>query len=491
MTIGFNQLPSTIRVPLFYAEFDNSRAVQGLVEQPFRIMVIGNRLASGTKPALTPQLVTSKEQGADYFGIGSVLADMLEKIFDANPSAEIWAVGVADNGAGVAATGQLSFTGAPTKAGVVSLMVGGVNIQVAVATTDTAITIAAAVVAAINAQTKCVLSAAVNGVDAFKVDLTAKNKGLHGNEIDVRHSYFLGEELPAGVTLAITAMAGGAADPDISTVWPVIGEDQFLLFVSPWTGAANLTSSETELADRFGPIRQNDGYLIAGKRDTHANLVTFGNTRNSQFTTIMMTRGPSSPWQIAAAMAVQVSISIIADDAVRPFHTLPLVNIWKPGKTEHFTLQERDILLHNGIATFDVDSGGVVRIEGPVTTYKKNAFGSPDISYLYLNTPLTLSYLRFSSKARITSKYGRHKLANDGTRFSPGQAVATPNIIKAELINLFKEWEERAMVEGFDQFKSQLIVERNASNPNRLDVLMPPDLVNQLVIAGVKIQFLL
>lgn len=94
MTIGFNQLPSTIRVPLFYAEFDNSRAVQGLVEQPFRIMVIGNRLASGTKPALTPQLVTSKEQGADYFGIGSVLADMLEKIFDANPSAEIWAVGM-------------------------------------------------------------------------------------------------------------------------------------------------------------------------------------------------------------------------------------------------------------------------------------------------------------------------------------------------------------------------------------------------------------
>jgi len=231
--------------------------------------------------------------------------------------------------------------------------------------------------------------------------------------------------------------------------------------------------------------------LIAGKRETHGNLVTFGNTRNSQFTTVMMTRGPSSPWQVAAAVAAQVSISVMADDAVRPFHTLPLVNIWAPSKTEHFTLQERDILLHNGIATFDVDAGGIVRIEGLITTYKQNAFGSPDISYLYLNVPMALSYLRFSSKARITQKYGRHKLASDGTRFSPGQAVATPNIIKAELINLFKEWEEKAMVEGFDQFKSQLIVERNASNPNRLDVLMPPDLVNQLVICGVKIQFLL
>jgi phage tail sheath gpL-like len=104
---------------------------------------------------------------------------------------------------------------------------------------------------------------------------------------------------------------------------------------------------------------------------------------------------------------------------------------------------------------------------------------------------MALSYIRFSMKARITQKYGRHKLANDGTRFSPGQAVATPNIIKAELINLFKELEERAIVENADQFKAELIVERNANNPNRLDVLAPPDLVNQLVICGVKIQFLL
>lgn len=491
MTIGFNQLPSTIRVPLFYAEFDNSRAVQGLVDQPFRIMVVGQKLAAGTKPVLVPQLVTTAEQGAAYFGAGSLLSDMLTKIFAAGVSAEVWATAVADLGGGVFATGQLSFTGAPTKAGVVSLMVGGINVQVAVATTDTAITIAAAVVAAINAQTTCVLSAAVNGVDASKVDLTAKNKGTHGNEIDVRHSYFLGEELPTGLALAITAMSGGAGDPDATTIFPVIGEAQYLLFVSPWLGAANLSAFETELASRFGPIRQNDGYAIMAKRASHASLVSFGNTRNSQFSTVFMARGPSSPWQIAAAVAAQVSISIIADDAVRPFHTLGLVGIWAPGKTEHFTLNERDILLHNGIATFDVDAGGVVRIEGPVTTYKVNTFGSPDISYLYLNVPMALSYIRFSMKARITQKYGRHKLANDGTRFSPGQAVATPNIIKAELINLFKELEERAIVENADQFKRELIVERNASNPNRLDVLAPPDLVNQLVICGVKIQFLL
>ena len=33
----------------------------------------------------------------------------------------------------------------------------------------------------------------------------------------------------------------------------------------------------------------------------------------------------------------------------------------------------------------------------------------------------------------VTSKYGRHKLANDGTRFGSGQAIVTPNVIRGEL----------------------------------------------------------
>ncbi len=36
----------------------------------------------------------------------------------------------------------------------------------------------------------------------------------------------------------------------------------------------------------------------------------------------------------------------------------------------------------------------------------------------------------------ITSKYGRHKLASDGTRFGPGQAIVTPAVIKGTAGNL-------------------------------------------------------
>ena len=91
----------------------------------------------------------------------------------------------------------------------------------------------------------------------------------------------------------------------------------------------------------------------------------------------------------------------------------------------------------------------------------------------------------------MQSKYSRHKLANDGTRFGPGQQVITPKIGRAEAVALFAEWEDAAWVEGLEQFKRDLIVERNAADPNRLDFLLPPDLINQLRVVGCQIQFLL
>lgn len=484
-----NQIPANLRVPLFYAEFDNSGAVRGGATQEFRTLMVGNKLNAGTAAALSMNRVTSAEQAALLFGVGSVLADMAAAHLALNKIHPLFCVPLADNVSGAAAVGKLSFTGPATEAGTMYLLIGGKLISVGITNAQSATSIATAVAAAIQAKTDCLMSAVVDGTNAYEVNITAKNKGEHGNEIDVRHSHYEGQKLPAGVGLTITQPTGGSGNPDVTTVWPVIGDEQYLAIVSPWTDSVNVAATETELARRDGPLVGADGYALYGKRGSFGTLTTFGEARNSKFTTYMGVKGPSNPWVWASEMAAQVALSASIDPA-RPFQTLPL-NVIAPKLAERFTLEERNQLLYSGISTFMVDSGGNVMLEMIITTFKKNAFGSPDTSYLYLNTPLTLSYLRFDLKARLTSRYPRHKLASDGTKFAPGQAVVTPSVIKAEIVTKFREWEEKALVEGFDQFKSQLIVERNADNPNRVDVLMPPDLVNQLSVLGVKIQFLL
>jgi phage tail sheath gpL-like len=91
----------------------------------------------------------------------------------------------------------------------------------------------------------------------------------------------------------------------------------------------------------------------------------------------------------------------------------------------------------------------------------------------------------------ILTKYPRHKLADDGIRYGPEQAVVTPKLMKAELMVLAQGWADQGLIEGEDDFKAGLIVERNATDRNRLDMLLTPDVMNQFMIAGVQIRFIL
>jgi phage tail sheath gpL-like len=106
-----------------------------------------------------------------------------------------------------------------------------------------------------------------------------------------------------------------------------------------------------------------------------------------------------------------------------------------------------------------------------------------------VETLFTLMTLRHDWRTTIQQRYPRYKLASDGTRFGPGLAVVTPAVMKAEAIAKFGEWESLGLVENAAQFKDEVIVERNAGDPNRLDVLLPPDLINGLRVVANKIQF--
>lgn len=89
--------------------------------------------------------------------------------------------------------------------------------------------------------------------------------------------------------------------------------------------------------------------------------------------------------------------------------------------------------------------------------------------------------------------YHLHKIklavASSDTRFGPGQAIVTPAVIKGELLATYRQLERAGIVENYELFKQYLVVERDASDPNRLNTLFPPDYVNQLRVFAVVNQF--
>ena len=143
----------------------------------------------------------------------------------------------------------------------------------------------------------------------------------------------------------------------------------------------------------------------------------------------------------------------------------------------------------SGIATQQTDANQVPMILRETTTYQLNQYGMGDDAYELVTTLATLARLLRNQKQAITSAFPRHKLADDGTRFGPGQAIVTPGLIKAELVAAYRIDMFNGLVENIAAFKDNLLVERDTNNPNRVNVLYPPDLINQLRVFAVLAQF--
>lgn len=484
MTISFNSIPIDIRPPGQYIEFDNSRTVSGLPAIHHRILVIAQRLAAGTVAAGVQTRITSASQAEGAAGRGSMADAMFKALKGANNYTESWLILLDDNPAGVAATKTITITGPATAAGTINLYIAGIQVQVAVASGDAATAIATAINTAINARTDLpVTSSVLTNV----VTTTARNKGEAGDQIDIRHSYFFGEKLPAGVGLTVAAGTAGTGNPDISTAIAAMGSEQFHTVIMPYTDAANLALIEAEMNTRWGPMVQKEGHVFSAITGTHATIDTLGASRNSELVTIMGGGlSPTPPWVWAA---VTGAVDAFEPDPARPRQTLRLPGVLPPSQDKLFTYSERNILLHDGISTYLVDPSGNVSIERLVTTYQVNAFAVEDISYLDITTVRTIAFLRASVRARIALKFPRHKLGSDGNHFGAGQAIVTPSAIRDELIALFRDWEDAALAEDIDQYKADLIVERNGSDPNRVDALIPPNIVNQFRVFAAAIQF--
>lgn len=486
MTISFNSIPVGLRVPGQLIEFDASRATNGLPVLPNRILVVGQKLAAGTAAALAPVVVAQADQAGALFGRGSMLARMVRAVKAADRYSECVVLPLADLDAGTAATGTITVTGPATGAGTIALMIAGQRVPVVVPSGTAAAAVATAIGAAVNAALDLPVTAAV---DAAVVTLTARHKGTSGNDIDLRHSHYQGEGLPAGIGIAFEAMDDGAGDPDYATAWAAIGDGSYRTIIIASATADVLADVKTELDDRWGPLRMLESMAYAAKPGSRATATAFGGALNSQLISVIGSgSSPTPPWEFAASYGAICGYYSHIDPA-RPLHTLSLPGVIGPKEGARFTRADRELLLRDGIATFTVDQDGTVRIERAITTWQTNASGLDDTAYLDMETVHTLAFFRQALRLRIATKFPRFKLASDGTNFSRGQAIVTPAIIRAEIVALFRELEEAGLVERLDQFIGDLIVERDASDPNRVNALVPPDLVNQFRSFAAQVQF--
>jgi len=506
MAISFNNIPDTLRVPDAYAEIDNSRALKGLIQNPHKVLIIGQKVAEGTLPYDTLAAISRDNLADGYFGLGSIAARMCNKFKENNPNTELFAMAIGSDHTALEASTTVDFSGAVISAdgysgtGTFYLMINGVEIQHTLVSGESCGSTVVRYMSLINENSELPVVAAQSTADSGVLHLSAVCSGLVGNYIDVRVNYYEGQSTPQHIFTAASlsslhsiSMADGTGGPDLGDAWAVIGGEQFHYIIQPFIDTANLTEIETQLEGRFDPLEDLQGHGFACVRASYTSCTAIGNSRNSPHNTLIgMVDSPNAPEEWAAAWGA-VAAWNLNNDPARPLHFLKLKEILPAPISSRFIRSEREVLLYDGIATHVVDGGGNVLIERSITTYQTNALDIPDASYLDIQTVATLGEIRYQYKARMISRFiiPRFKLADDSFPVQPGSKVARPKDVASETIALFTLLRDKGLIENLDEFIENLVVERDATDRNRVNTLLPADIINQFRILAANIQFIL
>lgn len=514
MAVTFSLIPTDARLPLFYAEVSSSKALPNASVGFGPSLVIGQGLGTGFTAGV-PVRIFNKAQADTLFRPGSQIALMIAAYLRNDSLSELWALPYADNGSDVA-TATVNIVGtSPAYQTTLTLYVGGQKAQITIPASSANTAIATAIqsyfgtneaAAAALGSTFPVTATATSAAVEFK----ARNAGTAGNGIALWLNYggvAAGEALPANVTITEFASAnpiflsGGSVDPALGTAGATLkanlGQKRWSFVCHPWSRvkADGLDKIKVVWADsstgRWGPTNRYYGHVFSARVDTStAGTVALASAdlSNDPHASVFGIQGtPTWEAEIAAAYCARAAGSARAL-ASRPLNTLELVGVLPTPVEYVWDYSTRTSVLDAGY-TVPMASTDSVRIARAISTYRTNAYGASDPAYLDATTLFNLDYQLSNMEAEITTRYPRHILVSDGTNVGPGVPAVTPSAIKNCLIALYRRWERQGLVENTALFVQNLIVVRNDSDPNRVDVLFPPDLANGLHIFAVLNEF--
>lgn len=476
-----NLLSLNFLVPFVAHKIDWSRSVRGLRGMPRRVLLMGHKLAAGAAQNNTLIDASTEAAVVAAAGEGSMLVAMWRAAkANAALGLPIDIIVVPPSGSGVAATSTVVVTNAgPTVQfnGEAMLYIEGTRVSVGVNTADTAASVAAKLIAAVNAVPSLPVTAAATATPS-EVKLTCKWVGPTGNQIDVRSTHYTDDVLPSGLTLTIPAMAGGAGNPDITATIAALQDYRATEIVMPFTDSTNMLALEAEQELRWSHNNMRDGQVVTCIRDSEANIKTWLGGRNSrQVHTITTTADMTSPWVTAAMAGTAIESSAVVDPAM-PYTDIVLVGYKGPRRGQHFNLDQQAALLIAGGSPLAINQDGTAALLRVVTNYTQNSQGADDPSTRELAWVKTMSFYRWFTVTEYSLKYRGFKLAEYITDPIPGQKIMTAELVEEIQLGIYNELAKVALVQNMEHYKDSLVVEIDGPN-GKVKVQDEPVLVTQ------------
>ena len=480
MTITFSEVPQALRYPGVYIEIDGSQA--GLGGDLPVVLLVGQKLDTGTAPAGEVIRLASVEDAKKKAGAGSMLAQMAASYRRADQTFDLFMLPYADNPNGVEATGSLVVNTPATAAGTLALYIAGKPISIGIPANVAVEDIAAAIAEAITAAGEDIPVTAA-ALDAT-VTLTARHKGTCGNDIDLRLGLY-GEALPDELVVTLNGMTGGTGNPLAGDLPTLIGERWFRYVALGINDAATLAAWHAESRRRYAVPVQAGFRIFTAFRGAYEDAADFGETKNYEhISDTWLALNPPSTWEAAAAIAGAAAPRLY-NNPVISLEGTPLPGLVADENYNDFSIGNS--LLYKGMSILEVGKDGAVYIKRLISMYQFRSDGSADDAWLDINIAEAMERIRYEQRMGAIQRFRGTVAAKTNEGFRPGLPITTEDSVRAFLLSLYKNvlMQEYGWVQAYDYYKGTLIVEQDPDNPSRFNFMDDP-VVNSpfYIIAG-------
>lgn len=461
---------------------------QTAADDPIQILVLGNRLSTGTRADSSVLPVYGEDEARSYYGQGSELHRMLRALFKAHPTATVDAGVIAESAGANASLNTIVFSGGPaTAAGTVYVYIAGTVVTAPVASGDNVTTIAASVVTAINNAPDLPVTATSS---VGTVTVTARQKGPRGNWIRVRTAATI-----AGVThTAIDAyLAGGTTSDNATTVLANAAGKRYHVIVSPYEDATGIGYVDSHVTAMSDVLEAKRGVYVCASADTLGNATTIAQGKNAaRGRMIWHYASEVSPCELAASYGGVYARGLGIDRAYNYDGVMLPAGVVQYTGADRPTSSEIASALSVGLTPL-APKGNGVSIVRAVTMRSKDSGGKADYSVLDVHKVDVPDFIADELGAVYESTFGASSGVEGGFRLAaavdgemPPDGVATEATIKDLIVATLRRFDaqsstsEAAYLVDLDATEEATVVSIDPITNGRVNASIPLDVVELL-----------
>lgn len=450
-----------------------------------RIMVLAQGSTASVGFSLTKAQVFTAQAAGETYGFGSPIHSIVKRLLpptgDGVGDIPVTIYPLADGT--TESAGTITPAGSPTAAGTYFVRVSNsdtASFQLAASAT------VAEAVTALTTALNAALDQALIAVDSTTVcDLTAKWKGLTGDDIVVSV-----EGPSLGMTFGIVQPTSGAGNPTVDAALAQVGDVQETLIVNA-LGAD--TPALTALA-AFGEGRWDAEvskpvvafYGISTTSVTTAIVVTDARGTDRTNSQLVSPGSNDLPHDIAARQVARIALVANSTSPASDYAGQLATGLVPGADGDAWTSAERDTAVKGGSSTIEVKDS-TVTLSDTITMYHPS--GDPTPAYRFVVDIIKLMNMQNDLRTTFSSaSWIGAPLVPDGQAITDPRAKK-PKMAKTAVFGLIDDWGLRALLSDPATAKESVTVAIDGGNPNRLNISLTVALSGHTGIVSTTLNF--